>query len=196
MLPDYPEVKLRAEEFLMTWAQRSIPQMQPILERIGRFRQHEGREWAIHYADRSKEVRGYEEFTSEIELTREQQRELSLEGVMEIVAQVARDMAQQQHDHLMPQLLEVAEQQGGRVTGESGPPSKEDFLEALRKQNLRFDPETGELLGQILIVPNEEAVERMKKWEEDEDFMREHEKILEEKRREWRARENRRKLVD
>lgn len=199
MLPDYPEVKRKAEQDLMKWAQKAVPKLEPILANIGRFRQHEGTEWAIHYADEGKEVRGYEEFKSEIELTRQEQRVLSIHRLKEIVATVANDLARQQSKLMMSRIQAEAEDPEGvitGITGEDGPPTKDDFLEAMRNRDFTFNPETGEPEGQFLIVPSEEAAMRMKEWEDDEEFMKERERIMDEKRREWRARENRRKLVD
>lgn len=64
---------------------------------------------------------------------------------------------------------------------------------------MEFDPATLQPKGLMFVVHPTQAERFMKlaaEWENDPEFQAEHKRIREKKIEEWRARENRRQLVD
>jgi len=69
----------------------------------------------------------------------------------------------------------------------------------LSQIQMEFDPATGKPTGHVFSMHPDTAakvIPKLQAWEQDPAFKEEYERILEEKREEWRVREDRRKLVD
>lgn len=68
-----------------------------------------------------------------------------------------------------------------------------------RRLQMEFDPETLEPVNQMIVVHPSQAqsfIAQAKEWEKDPEFVAEMKEIRQRQIEEWRARENRRKLVD
>lgn len=69
----------------------------------------------------------------------------------------------------------------------------------MAKVEWSFDPETEEPTGMSFVMHPDTAakiIPLVKEWEQKPEFKARYEQLVERKREEWRARENRRKLVD
>lgn len=198
MLPDYPEVKAYLRGVLLRWSQEQIPQFGPLLGEIGRFRQHEGRSAEMARSDDSLERMDYPATKFRIEITREEMKSLDLASLFAKFRVLAEQLAEAEEKMMFAKISDAAEAVGNTVSA-GGDFRPEHFFDMLSKIQMEFDPETGQPTGHSFVMHPDTAakiIPKMKAWESDPAFVAEHERILAKKREEWRAREDRRKLVD
>lgn len=198
MLPDFPEVKAHVRGTLLRWAKQQVPHFAPLLAEVGRFRQHEGRSGHLVRGDKSAEIINYPGSSFGIEVTKDEMKRLDLDGLIEKFGRLAQQIAEAEEQMMFAKVMEAAESVGNVVSAD-GDFRPEHFLELLSKTEMNFSPETGEPVGhQFVLDPDTAAkvIPLMREWESDPAFAAEHRRVLEAKREEWRAREDRRKLVD
>lgn len=198
MLPDFPEIKAHVRADLLRWAKRQIPQIAPLLGEIRQFRQHEGKTGHLVREDQSSETLDYPMSSFPIEITRDEMKVLDLPGLIGKFSRLAEQVAEAQARMTYAKVSEAAGAVGNTVSA-GGDFRPEHFFELLSKIAMDFDPETGEPIGQTFVMHPDTAakvIPLMQAWESDPSFVAEHQRILAVKREEWRAREDRRKLVD
>lgn len=198
VLPDFPEVKSHLRARLLSWTQTQMPHFSPLLGEVGRFRQHEGRTAQLARADSSSETLTYPKHGVSISLTREEMRTFDFAALSAKLLDMAQQMAELESRMMFTKIREAAESVGNSVAAD-GNFRPEHFFEMLNNIEMDFDPETGEPRGHQIVMHPETAakiIPLMQSWEADPAFVAEHEAILARKREEWRAREDRRKLVD
>jgi hypothetical protein len=199
MLPDFPSVKAHVESTLLRWCLAQIPQLAPLLGQIKSSHQHEGKRWHLSRSDKSTEETGFEMTHFEFVLTRDEMRRTDLPSLLEKLKDMAEQMAEAQETMLFSRVSAAAEAIGNTVDA-GGDIKPEHLLEMLEKIQMDFDPATGEpAKGQVFVMHPDTAakvVPKVKAWENDPAFRAEHDRIIARKREEWRAREDRRKLVD
>jgi hypothetical protein len=198
MFPDYPSVKAHVRGQFLRWAQEQVPVIAPLLGEIGHFRQHEGRSGHLKRVDQSTETMEYPESSFPLEITREEMRKLDLQGLFAKFHALAEQLAEAQSTMMLSKVSEAVAATGNTVSGE-GDFRPEHLLQMLSKVEMEFDPATGEPMGHSWVMHPDTAaalVPKIKAWESDPAFVAEHERILALKREVWRAREDRRKLVD
>ena len=198
MLPDFPSIKNHVRGVLLRWAQQQVPQIAPLLGEVGHFRQHEGKSGHLVRADESSETIDYPGSRFQLEITPEEMKELDLPGLFEKLRTLAEQIAEAQSKMMFAKVSEAVEQVGNTVSAE-GDFKPEHLSEMLSKVQMEFDPATEQPIGHSFVMHPDTAakiIPKVKAWEQDPAFVAEHERILAKKREEWRARENRRKLVD
>ena len=175
-----------------------IPQHEPLLGSIKHSRIHEGESARLTRQDESTEEIQFEVTGAEIKVTREQMRRVTIDQLLEHVSSVADRLAAQQSQLMFKRLSEAAEQVGNSVSAvEMG--VKQGFLEMQRRLEVEFDPETLEPKNLILVIHPGQVAQFMAQaaeWDKDPEFVAEIEKIRQQQIEAWRAREDRRKLVD
>jgi hypothetical protein len=200
MLPDYGKIKARVQREFMKWANLQIPLTSPLLKGIAKFRQHEGRLGRLRRADQSESTIDYGRSESQFALTREEMRTLNVSAIQKKLMKVAEDFGNDQTKRLLEVATQAANDAGNVVDagGEELSPSK--VFELLRRVHMDFDPVTLQPKPGMSFVMHPDMAARMQPkiaaWESDPEFNAEHQRIIDEKREEWRAREARRKLVD
>ena len=126
-------------------------------------------------------------------------RKTDLPALLEKLSDLAKRMAEAQETMLFSRVSAAAEAVGNTVDA-GGDFKPEHFLEMVEKVQMDFDPATGEpSKGQVFVMHPDTAakvVPKVKAWENDPAFKAEYDRIVAKKREEWRAREDRRKLVD
>lgn len=198
MLPDFPDVKNLARRAFIRAVRRGIPQHEPLLDGIGQSRVHEGKTARLTRRDESTDQIEFQAASATLDITREQMRRTSVEQLLEHASHIAEQFAEQQAKLMLSRLSEAVEQVGNSVSAaELG--MKEGFLEMQRRLEVEFDPETLEPKNQVLVMHPSQAEKFMAQateWDQDPEFVAEFEKIRQQQIEAWRARENRRKLVD
>jgi len=198
MLPDFPEAKKHVRGLLLRELQRRIPQMAPILAGISHTRIHEGRLARLTRADKSSDEISFQLSSAELSLPREQMRRISVEQLMDHVTHLAEQLAGHQAQLLFQTIREATEATGNAVSA-ARLGEKEAFLEMERRIEMDFDAETLEPKNLVYVMHPSQA-KRIKalseEWEKDPEFIAEQKRIRQTKIEEWRARENRRQLVD
>jgi hypothetical protein len=198
MLPDFPYVKSLVRSRLLRWVKAQVPQLAPVLADIGTFHQHEGRRGQLVRSDASVSEMDFPKQSFQFELDREQMKTLDYEALRDKLTQLAQQMAAAQSRMLFTEVT-AATEETGNVVAVGGPLKPQHLLEMLDKMEMRFDPVTLQPIGLKFVMHPEllkKLLPRMKEWESDPTLMAEHERIIAKKREEWRASEDRRKLVD
>jgi hypothetical protein len=159
---------------------------------------HEGRTARLTRADRSTDEIAFQEAKAELTIPREQMRRVTIEQLLEHVATMAEQFAGHQVRLMFSRITKAVEEVGNAVSA-ADLGTKEAFLESQRRLQVEFDPDTLEPKN-LVIVLHPDQVERFKaeaeEWEKDPDFRAEMARIRQQQIEDWRARENRRKLVD
>jgi hypothetical protein len=198
MLPDFPAVKALARRRFVEAVQNRVAIDEPILGQITRRRIHEGERATLTRADTSRTDIEFQQTTAELAIPREQMFEMTVEQLRDHVAALSSQFAEQQSRMMFARVAEAVDAVGNVVSaGELG--EREAFLEMLRRIQTDFDPETLEPKNQIIVVhANHIDAFRAKvqEWSKDQEFVAEMQRIKDDQLEKWRARENRRKLVD
>lgn len=183
---------------LTGWTRQQVPIVAPLLRNVSQSTQHEGASARMLRADGSEDQIDYETASFDLEITREEMRSFDLEKLQGKLRDLAQKFADAQEAMMFRKLTQVVEEVGNTVSAE-GDFQPHHFLEMIRKVEMSFDPETMEPSG-LTIVIHPSQVDRLlakwKSWEQDPAFVAEYEKLLDEKREAWRARESNRRLDD
>ncbi|MBK8945754.1 MAG: hypothetical protein IPM32_10875 [Ignavibacteriae bacterium] len=119
----------------------------------------------------------------------------TVDDIYKIFDKMAADFARQQFQIAIEEIDKSTKKSGNRT---EGPLTPKLFFETIKMRLIPFN-EKGETENQMLILhPDKmEDFEKMfKEIEENEELRKEYDEIINEKKREWRDRENSRKLVD
>ena len=198
MLPDFPSVKAHARKMLTAWTQRQAPIVAPLLRDIGHSTQHEGARARLLRGDGTVDQIEFEKASFSLEITREEMRSFDLEKLQGKLTELAEKFAEAQEAMMFRKLTRVVEEVGNTVNA-GGDFQPHHFLEMIRKIEMNFDPETNAPTGLSIVVhPSQvdQLLAKWKLWEQDPAFVAEYEKLLEQKREAWRARESYRRLDD
>lgn len=183
---------------LTVWTRQQVPIVAPLLRDISQSTQYEGASARLLRTDGSEDQIDYEKASFEFEITREEMRSFDLEKLQEKLRQLARKFADAQQAMMFRKLSRVVEEVGNTVDA-GGDLQPHHFLDMIRKVEMSFDPKTNEPTG-LTIVVHPSQIDRLlakwKSWEQDPAFVAEYERLLEEKREAWRARESNRRLDD
>jgi hypothetical protein len=198
MLPDYPEFKERARATVLMGVRNRIPQLAPILEGIRHSTIHEGRSSRLVRADDSTQEIDLKLGRATLEIPAEQMKSITQEQLMALITQLAQQVADYQEQTLFSTLEQVTEETGNSVSAITLG-AKEAFLEAQRKVQVDFDPDTLEPKNMVFVVhpsQSEALIAAIQEWEKDPEFSRALDQIRARQLEDWRARESSRQLVD
>ena len=199
MLPDFKKAKDRANRLLIRWVRQEVPEVEPLLQGISTFVQHEGQAGTIVRQDASEDSFEFCSILTEFVQIRDEMKHFDPQALRKRILRVAEDLAQAQTRQMLRVAQEAAESVGSIVDirGELTP---DKFLEMLRRVEIDFDPKTlRPAAGTGLVMHPDTAaavVPRMKQWEKNPSYTAEKEQIFAKKREDWRDREANRKLVD
>ena len=197
MLPDFKRAKACANRRLLQWAHRQVPAAAPLLQGVAVFRQHEGKVISVVRQDRSEASTSYRSIQVELPMSREEMKNCDLSTIQQKLVEAANQIGRAQTQHMLEVAGEAADSVGNVVHAD-GELTPDKFLEAFRKVEMDFDPQTLKSKTIIVMHPKTAAlvVPKVKEWEKDPKIKAEHERIMAVKREEWRDREANRKLVD
>jgi hypothetical protein len=198
MLPDFPDIKQIGRRRVREFIEQNIPQFAPILADIRRFRQHEGARGHITRVDASEGTLDYPETGFNFVLTRDEMKSLDMVGVMQKLRSLAEKFAEAQSKSMFETISAAAEAVGNVRKG-VGELTPEAFLSLLQKMEMDFDERTGQPHWPTIVMhPDTLAAnaEKFKEWDRDPAVRAELNRVIEQKREEWRARENSRTLAD
>ena len=199
MLPDFTRAKDRANRDLLRWVGQQIPAVAPLLRGVSTVRQHEGKVGRIVRQDESEASIDFCSISSEFVQNREDMKHSDLKAIQEKLLKVAKDFGQDQTRRMLTAAGEAAESVGN-VVDAGGELTPDKFLDLFRKVQMDFDPQTLQPKPGFTFVMHPDTaasvVPKVKEWEKDPRCKAEYERILAEKREEWRDREANRKLVD
>lgn len=165
---------------------------------IPSYMHHEGNRWIIEQEDGTRVESSYEEVSAGFSIKTSDAPTLTADQIRTKLDEVAQEMARQQFQHMMSTITASAQHIQDESTYAPRKLTKEVFLDALRRITVSFR-ENGEIdPPSIIMHPDlwEKIKDDVATWENDPEFKRQHEQIIQQKREEWRARESNRKLVE
>lgn len=199
MLPDFKKAKDRAHRDLLRWVRRSIPAVTPLIQGVATVRQHEGRSGSIVRPDETRDTIDYQPQSFELALSRDEMKRSDLRILQEKLKTLSEQIGQAQTKRMLQVAGEAADSVGNVVHAD-GNLTQDHFLEMLRRVQMDFDPETLQPAPGFFWVMHPDTaasiIPKVKEWEKDPEFNARYERVMEEKREEWRDREADRKLVD
>jgi hypothetical protein len=198
MLPDFPAVKRRIQQMIEKDMQEQIQQDQ-ILSRIRRELLFEGNRSSMKTENGEKEESSYKEVSAPYSVERE---DIINKGHIVFVENIRDKMISEVRGQQVRQFFQTidkaTEKSGNVINGKGQPITFELLLEVYEKIQVDFDEEGNphELFFPMHPSMFAKIKDKLFEWENNPEFRKKYEIILEKKREEWYDRESRRKLVD
>jgi hypothetical protein len=197
MLPDFPQIKSSIQKEINNYL-RGSTKASPIMSKIRVVRQFEGDSMAIQTEDGETDASPYEEIREEFKIDLGAIIENGPTALVENIQNAAETMSQKQSELVFKRISEVVDKSGRTVNGGGKPFSFEVYLEGLQTVDIDFDkdgkPRLPVLCGPPTFAAKVKAM--LKDLENNQDYKNRFDAVIEEKRKEWNARESNRILVD
>lgn len=198
MLPDFPMLKCKIQEMAVEDMQEQI-QQDSILSRIRRELLFEGNRSSMKTENGETEESSYKGISAPYSVERE---DIINKGHIAFMGNIRDEMIENMRGQQIRQFFDTvekaAEKSGNVINGKGQPITHERFLELFEKIQIDFDEE-GTPHGLFFAMhPNTFAKikDKLLEWENNPEYKKKYEEILEKKRKEYYDRESRRKLVD
>jgi hypothetical protein len=194
MLPDFPDVRKHASEFLMKLFQRRVSQRTGVLQEMKPRQLEEGDTVEFHRVDGTVDHVKMNCVRSELKLQLDRLQDRGLQAVLEALDKTATDLAQKQSKFFFRRLEEICDEAGQTADGKGRPMSFDVIIELLDKMDIDFD----DVGNPVLPTPVDSrgkrgALDKLEITDEQNERFR---RLIEEKRFAWRDRESNRRLVD
>lgn len=158
---------------------------------------HEGHRHRIVRADGSVVENEFKEASSKITLDLSQWDSITMEDIIAKIDAAAEEMESQMARHFFGEISKSVEEVGNAIDAKGKPFTAEMYLEALEKVQLDFyedgTPHELTLVCSPKMAPRMKA--ELQRLHTDPELARRYNELIEQKRDEWRERENSRKLV-
>ena len=198
MIPDFPVEKEKIMQALMLRHERKHAEYLGFFSEIPAYSHHEGNRWAIKRADGSESEEEYRDIRTEFKVKFDDIPKMTPADLISRIDALAEETARQMHGVIMEEITAATDEAGRSIDARGRPLDQELFLKGMDSIDLDFDS-NGKLKPPAIIMhPKlwEARKDEIKSWESDPEFAKQYEALMARKKDEWRARENRRKLVD
>lgn len=197
MLPDYPNIKKKIEKKFIEAIKNEI-RKDPLLSAIRVHQVLEGNALTSSSIDGYSESVKFELISANLEIPKEDLINKGPDAYFSRVTELASEMKNQESELVFKKMNEVTKKTGHVVNAKSKPLSPELIHSALEKMAIDFDEFGNPIMPSLVLHPDqfEKIKDEIPKWESDPEVRKKYRELIEKKRREWRDRENRRKLVD
>lgn len=197
MLPDYPGVKADLAARLVDFMKVRMALHLGALSEIKHVRYFEGDGRTFVRSSGEVEPAGWKDMGSEFSIELAEVPTMTLYSILQKLDDVARDMARQQAEMVYGTISEAVEKVGNVMDNKGRKLTAQSIIDALAMLHIEFDQSGRARLPQMHIPPNlSEAMETaLRQLEENSAMRRQFQRLMEDKREEWRAREANRKLV-
>jgi hypothetical protein len=197
MLPDFPEIKRAAFQYLLRRIEE-LSHQGGVLNEMPIVTMHEGDISSTTSIDGYTDEAALQKIESHYVVTDEEVIKNGFDAFLPKIQQVAGELSTQAEKIMLRKMEQVTEKTGHVVSAKGQGITPSILLEALEKMPIEFD-KNGNIRGLVLILhPKqfEELKKRAQEWENDVEYKRAFSELMERKRKEWSDRENNRKLVD
>lgn len=194
MIPDYIKAKNIFREHLFSLFAQRIRAKNPMAV-IPSKRIMEGDGAIIVRENNEEEPFDFHRISSEIKYSYKDIPNQTVNDIYNEFMRMADEFAEQQFIVSVKEIDKAVDKVGNKVSGKLTP---ELIFEMTKKRLIPFD-DKGQMINQMMIVhpDNFENIKNIfKTIEEDPLLKKQYDLIMEDKKREWRDRENSRKLVD
>ena len=197
MLPDFPTVKKKIRDDFNKKIREKIDNA-PFISQIGIKRVYEGNILTSSSMEGYTESGEYKRISSGFSVSPDEIIEKGAKAFFSQIDKISEELIKQQSQVIFKKMDEVTERTGNIVNAKGKGISPEIILEALEKVTIDFDEFGNPLFPALILNPNdrERVKDEIPKWEADPNLRKKYLELVEKKRREWRDRESRRKLVD
>lgn len=197
MLPDFLKVKASLETMLNYQMELARLLHLGPLAAIRESVVFEGNKTTIIREDGSVGETEFAEITAELQVNFAEVEEMTHEMVLHKIDEVAKEMAEQIARSVYEELNRITDETGNVISADGKPFSIEMLFEVLGKMDLDFD-EAGNSSGTGFVPPPKlfpAIAKAISQAEADPETAKRYQALMDEKKEEWRVRENNRKLV-
>jgi hypothetical protein len=198
MLPLYTELKVKLEQLLVDLARRAADRQLGPFAATGRVRQHEGNRIEYMTIDGAWKATDYQRMTVDLEIQPSDIRTMTFDNVVQLMTKQGLELGAQEASFYFKVLNQSIEEVGNSIDAGGQQLTVDLLLQMLDRVQLAFDATGSALLPTLHVGPDIAAsVERvLKQVNEDPDAQARLRTLIDKKREEWNAEQDRRKLVD
>jgi len=197
MLPDFPALKAEVLKLVLTKLRQRVDTGDPVLSRVGRFRQHEGVQMRYEQQGGAIVQEGFEKIGTEFTVLPAEVPTLIGEKLDAKLEEMAQELISLEAKGFFKKVREISEKAGTSLDAGGKPVSPEMLLDMISKVQMEFGPD-GKPRQTFVMHPD--MLPALKKAsdeiENDPELKRRNAEILERQREAWAARESNRKLAD
>lgn len=198
MIPDFPELKKKIDQYLIDYMKNRISHYQGILNEITSYRHFEGNHTKVISNDVDMSIHSYTEISAPFEIKNSEAHSLTLRELLEIYDDTARELVRQQNEHLLKSIFSQKTTDNSQSLPELDQLDKETWIKVITDFKYSFDRDGNVNLPAIL-VPKEyldEVKEKISNWMEDPEVKKTFDLTVDAQRINWNAEKANRKLVD
>jgi len=198
MLPLYPRLKAEIERFLLDMAQQAAQGQLGLFADMPPARQHEGDRLEYMTIDGDEKKVSYQRTVVGYDIRPADIPTMTLQDAVNVVVGKGRELGVQQAQLYFESLNRSIEEVGNSVDAEGQPFSVDLFLQLLDTVQIAFDEQDNPLFPTLHMGPDLEvrAGQVLEEVSRDPSAQARLNEIVEKKREEWNAEQDRRKLVD
>lgn len=193
MLPDFPKVRDYASEILRKWFYERVSKRTGVLQEMKNRVLHEGDKVELHRSDGSIDIVAMESQSAEIRLELEEFKKFGLNAVLKTLDKTAIDVAEKQTKFFFSRLNTICDESGQTSDAKGRPISYDLIFEMLEGIDIDFDDSGNPIFPTLISSPKIKSC--FDKVEMTDEQKERFEKLIEQKRSEWRDRESDRRLV-
>lgn len=197
MLPDYPKTKEKVSQALMDRFQEEQNKALGIISTRNKIRVFEGRKMIVIREDGTKNKIEFKQIEVGMDMDLRKVENYTLQDILQIFVQAAHEMAKQKSQMFMQTMDKSSEEANTTVDAKGKPLTPELLFETLGKMWIDFDENEKPYLPTIIVGTKlfEDFQKLFVQLESNPEYKKKFDKLIEEKRMQWRERESNRKLV-
>jgi hypothetical protein len=196
-LPDFPNLKHRLMERHVREVRAKVDAQMPVVSKIRSVRFHEGNSFSVERDDGIVESQAFIDVRTPIEISRHLEFNETVQSLKEKTEKLTLDVAAQIEKVFFERFHEITSEVGNAIDMKGAPFTLEAYLDSMERVDIDFDmfgfPEfPTQVMHPSMVATYEAEMARCK----DSAALRERaESIIERKRKDYRDREGRRRLV-
>ena len=199
MLPDYPKFKQLLSDAFRERMIMAKERCSGVFSGIKKSKLHEGSRCQLFRTDGSSDEIEMQHVTASGELQHDLREieKLAPEAIIQLLDTMGERMAFEEGRLLFKRLDEAVRSVGNVIEGPR--PFLEQFFEMLERVQMDFEPDGTPCKQQMVFGSNQAAQrawDQVQQIERDPELKKRYDRIIEQKRQEWRDREATRNLVD
>jgi hypothetical protein len=197
MLPDFPTLKNRLMDRHTREFRARVDEQTPIVSKIRSVRLHEGDRFSVERDDGVIESQDFVDVRIPLEISAQLEYSETIKTLKERNEQLTMDVASQLEKHFFERFREITEEVGNAIDAKGAPFTLEFYLDSLERLEIDFDMFGLPIYPLQICHPSMASTIRAELGRlKSESLLRERaELIIEKKRKDWRDRESRRRLV-
>lgn len=197
MLPDFPKLKDRLMERHIRDIRAKVDAQMPVVSKVRSVRFHEGNCFSFERDDGVVESKGFVDVRAPIEIAANLEFRDTVQNIKERTEQLTLDFAAQLEKFFFKRFEEITASVGNAVDMKGEPFTAESHLDSLERVDLDFDMFGFPIYPMYVCHPGmaETIRSELARFRTESRLRDRAEALIERKRKEWRDREGRRRLV-